>query len=172
MRLRLRRGSQPAAQPERMAYRVRWRVRQYESVHRQLAIAVQEPLHHREGPYALGSRLDRERDSNRTGARPPSKDRRCREKTKKGPLVGSHLGLVQQTIAVHLLTAPRFRKARRLRPPPCTLIISPFCAEHLTNAGHFRLRVSRCAPWSAPRLPCACTLPTLPGGPAARHACD
>ena len=46
--------------PSRMAHRVRWRVCQHASVHRQLAIAVQEPLPHREGPYALGSPLDRE----------------------------------------------------------------------------------------------------------------
>ena len=111
MRLWLRRGSQPATEQERMAHRVRWRVRHRMAIDRQLAIAVQEPLHHREGSYALGFRLDREGDSKGTGARPKSQGRRYREKTKEGPLVEPHLELVRSIIAA-MARKHRLIKAR------------------------------------------------------------
>ena len=90
-----------------MVHRVRWPIRQRQAIDRQLATTVQEPLHHREGPYTLVSRLDRDGDSSGPGSRPQSQDRRYRENAKKGPLVEPHLGPVQPIIAVHRPTAPQ-----------------------------------------------------------------
>ena len=90
-----------------MVHRVRWPIHQREAIDRQLATTMQEPLHHREGPYTLVSRLDRDGDSSGPGSRPQSQDRRYRENAKKGPLVEPHLGPVQPIVAVHLPTAPQ-----------------------------------------------------------------
>ena len=100
-----------------MVHRVRWPIRQRQAIDRQLATTVQEPLHHREGPYTLVSRLDRDGDSSGPGSRPQSQDRRYRENAKKGPLVEPHLGPVQPIVAVHLPTAPRFPQIRSPPPP-------------------------------------------------------
>ena len=112
MRLRLRYGSQPAVGPPRMAHRIRWRVGHRMAVDRQLAIAMQEPLHHREWPYTLVSRLVREGDPDGTDARPQSQGRRYRAKTTKNPLVEPHLGLVWPVVALDCCSVPNLASQR------------------------------------------------------------